>query len=1779
PASPLLLNFYGEFYGANGDYMRHVSLLQQAMRAVKSDLQRTIEITRIIADISSKNNPEKAIDVWKRILKKDPKNQEARSEIKKLYAHTEKWPALLDLYKDEEHTLPKEDHAGLIALLIKMADLVEAHMGVDAMVVNIYTGILKLDPDHTRAQDALIEKYSAMGRWKDVISRLQDKAEKTNEIDEKKRHLKAIADLWMERLSNPNKAAEPLEHILELDPTDREVIESLKTIYEARRNWKGLYDLRRKEIELIPEEERLEHLVELAKFAQQPLGNMKLAIDTWNRILEIDEYDLDALEALIYLYEREKRYPALVEVLRRQISMSTDEEALPLYEKAGSLLTDKMHAMGPLSMEIWRRVHELKPGHPKAMKILKDLYSENKKWEELEALFAERENWLGYIETLSHAADATTDPNESIELNFKVADTYAEKLGKPERAIKPYEKILKTDPENARAAEQLLPLYESSKKWKYAVQMYEILLNNSPGELEQQEWIEKLIQVNEEELRKPEEAFRWCGIAYRLDPADEANIERLERFAGASQSWEALADIYEESLAHLEGQDLFDACGRLARVYVDELTELERGEATWKRVIKEDERNEQALKGLAYILEIEEKWEDLNQILTQQIEISEDPLESLWAREKLANISEHQLGDRDHAVALYKEILEIDPAYMPALNALDALYENAEQWDLLATILDVKMELEEEPEKCAALNFRMGHLYFTNLKDLGRALDHFAAVLEHDPKRAGAIAFVREILDLDQGPVHGVRAAKLLLDFYEEEERWEDFSVALETIARFEENHTTQVENYRRLISITTKKVGDMSKGFALALALFKLEPSDEENRNKVRSLARLDGQLDTLKASYLEFIEEDRDGLKLTLAWEVALMEEEDNANLEEAEKYFLLVLEEDHLHEGAFLALERLFTTAERWENTRTLYENRISALTDSEQQKEMLLKLAMLNEERLTDIDAAIDAYRAVRQLEPGAPIAFDPLVRLYDVADRWEELADLYGTELQYHEAKSERVTLLYNQCDLFLHRLNKPEESVGLVQEILALESEHEPTRQLLLELLEITSTRQSVARILEELFESENNFEELIRMLEIKLEAAEDDLEAVDVLSKEGRILTEQMAEPEKAFQAWRRALSRDPSNLQVRTAIEQLAIVLNSYTDLVEVWKEAIAATDKEDPLVLLYLEKIALIYEKQLAEPQEAIVWYRKLLEAAKEEHDLQSKAALALINLYSSIGEWIEIIELHKRQLSWTDWDEERKNIYRKIANLQEDMLDAPEEAAQTYNDLLEEFPEDNEAIERLESIYSRIEKWAELVSVLTKKVELSLEPQMRISCLSRIAILREESLQDIEGASDAWSEILNEDPNNDEALRYLARLNEVLERWADVFEYVERELTLTTDPEEQRSLRYRLGYILQVHLEEPERAITYYETVLEEDPEHVKAKMALEAMLQGEESLALSAAAILETIYEVEDNWEKLTGLYVLKAGYSADPHEKVTLFMKIARIKESDLGEPIAAFGFYGQALKEASAEPELPEILVHMQRLAALEGRWEEMINIYKEVAEEIMDPTIQEQVFLTIADVARDELDDLQTSQKYYESVLENSPENGHALDALERVYEQTQNYEALLGIHLKRAEMALDDEEARFQALVNAATICKTNVKRPDEAIGHYNDILQFRPAESSIFRALEEILFDQESWEALIELYEHRIRYVEELGEAVEIRFNMGEIFMDFLEEHDRALEAFSAALGGDPSDDNTVTRLEKFLEIEEYAGVAAERLIPIYASRQAWSDLIKVISLQR
>ncbi len=402
--------------------------MEKSPRA-KSDSVRPIGVE--IAELAeAQQNPEKAIEAWKQLLRTDPSPEslaQARAALARLYRRTEKWNALLDLMKEDLERIPESDVAARVGKLHEVVEIYRDKLRLDVMVINTYNAILKLDPENRRATDELAAKFRALGRWNDLIAVLTKKAEAPAAPDgpgspgfvtdaERIELLREIANLWADRFGNHANAIRPLERILELSPGDVDALTRLKEIYTKRRQWRALVDVLVREASVLlgeggaPSRPR--------RPSSRPSGSATRGSRSRSTTASSPRRGRprspETLASLAALYDREKRWLALAEILHRQVAVAVGDpaggrgkEAIALLEKLGQIYVDRL-AAPQQAADVWQQVLDIEPAHARA-RALRELYANAGDFHGLERLYAR----LGQEEELVDALLAIADRLES----------------------------------------------------------------------------------------------------------------------------------------------------------------------------------------------------------------------------------------------------------------------------------------------------------------------------------------------------------------------------------------------------------------------------------------------------------------------------------------------------------------------------------------------------------------------------------------------------------------------------------------------------------------------------------------------------------------------------------------------------------------------------------------------------------------------------------------------------------------------------------------------------------------------------------------------------------------------------------------------------------------------------------------------------------------------------------------------------------------------------------------------------------------------------------------------------------------------------------------------------------------------------------------------------------------------------------------------------------------------------------------------------------------------
>lgn len=313
PGDAQVLAFYRALFADEASATQLMQVLMQAQRGA-SDPEQRFALAQERAALAEERlgSADRAIEVWRSVMREDGYDRRASEALERLYRDAGKWTALVDLLKEELDRIEggEEANEARIAKLLEIAELYRDRLNLDTMALATLQRILDIDPRHEPSLQALADTYATAGRFNDLLgvySRRIDAARAAGDAERQRELLLKVAEIWLEKLGNPQRALEPLGQVLELSPGDEGARVLLARIHEQRRDWRALIALRREELAERSGEEALALRIELARLAEERLGDRREAIAAWNEVLLHHGDDPTALDALARLYERESR--------------------------------------------------------------------------------------------------------------------------------------------------------------------------------------------------------------------------------------------------------------------------------------------------------------------------------------------------------------------------------------------------------------------------------------------------------------------------------------------------------------------------------------------------------------------------------------------------------------------------------------------------------------------------------------------------------------------------------------------------------------------------------------------------------------------------------------------------------------------------------------------------------------------------------------------------------------------------------------------------------------------------------------------------------------------------------------------------------------------------------------------------------------------------------------------------------------------------------------------------------------------------------------------------------------------------------------------------------------------------------------------------------------------------------------------------------------------------------------------------------------------------------
>ncbi|MDF2693599.1 MAG: domain protein putative component of TonB system, partial [Labilithrix sp.] len=699
---------------------------------------------------------------------------------------------------------------------------------------------------------ALADKQEANKRYNEYVKTLLQLAAIVPDADEKVSLFTKAAELYTGKFANQAEAVKAYEAVIAIDPENRSAIDYLRQMYEKRRDWEKLLGLERREAERLYGDERAQKFLEIAKLATERVKKPEVCIELWQQVLDSDPSNAEALGALGGLYERSKDFDKLVNVLEKQAEVTYDNgQKVQILTKLGTIYGDRLNN-DEGAVNAWRALLAIDPNDRKAQEALKKKYLALGRWDDLEVFYAESGKWDEFIRVLEQQEAKEAGSEAKIGMLFKIAELWADKKQKNDRAARAYEKVLELESQNLRAAEALIPIYSQAGNSKALANAIEVTLGHEEDAYAKLTLLREVAGLYEGKVKEPQKAFARYLSAFVLFPSDEQTTVDVERAAKATGQWQEVQGAYSTAIEQaIDSGDAGLAITlrlKLGRVLVEEMQQVDEALTVYRAVYDADSENAEALAALERLYRATSRYSDLLGIYEKRRELSTDHGEKKQISYEIAKLYETEVKDLDKAIDTYNGVLEDEPTDAHALKALDVLYGQLERWEPYVDTLRRRIELDVNEGELIDLKFRLGQTLEKFTGDPAGALENYREILFLDAQHSGA----REALEaLLQNADLRAEAAAILENIYEERGDWPKLLVALDILAESEGDSDKRVQLLRKVARVSSEMLNDHARAFKALASALREQPHHGETRAEIERIADMSSTWKALTELY----------------------------------------------------------------------------------------------------------------------------------------------------------------------------------------------------------------------------------------------------------------------------------------------------------------------------------------------------------------------------------------------------------------------------------------------------------------------------------------------------------------------------------------------------------------------------------------------------------------------------------------------------------------------------------------------------------------------------------------------------------------------------------------------------------------------------------------------------------------------------------------------------------------------------------------------------------------
>jgi tetratricopeptide (TPR) repeat protein len=1643
--------------------------------------------------------------------------------------------------------------------------------------------------DRESVQPELERLARETGSFEELAEIYEETASELDPSDPHQRVLLRRAAELREQLGETDDAVRVWRALLEIEPQDRQALDSLGKLYEKTQNARSLSEVYAKQAAIATDPAARHELLIKSAEAYESAGEDGPAIEAWKAAFVLKR-TVQALMALDQLYGRARRFQEQADVLDQLAVGTRDADTRKTFMLRRALLLEK-EGQQLEALKGFAAVLEISALDSGAIGGLERLMGLEAVRPEAARLLEPRYRALNDHRKLVEVLDVrltVADPTQRVTLLNEIAGL-REAMGQKPQAFAARVRAFTEIPSDPQGREELERLAADLGAFEELAAAYEDQLDRGSDDHLAEELWRRLAMLYGDRLERPDLAARAWNEVLSRDPKNVFVLDALARLHRKTSSFKELSVVMRRQLGletNLTAQ--INLLYELANLAEETLTDKGLAAQCYAEIIERKPEDTNAIRFLGRVLSETERYPELATLIGREVQLAETrgaTEEALELMVRLGRLKLTRLGDPRGALSQFQEVLRRKPAHAGAIGALEemARSDNPLKGEAAATLepvfagegehlklvqmLESRVEAEANPQERVSLLRKVAEVYSTQMANPEMAF-------------LAAARALRELPDDE-------RALELVLSLFGPADTHDEMMALLVEVSPRASVDSSRANLYRALARLQAQN-DEAEESVESWKRVLELSPTDPEALDQVGRLLGRQGRvpelIEILKRQLAVAEDTNR---RATLMFQIGVLQEEQLKDGVGALTTFRRLLELKPDEPAALERMDRLCEAQERWPELADILVRRLK-VTQGDVQLQLKYRLGLVRETKLLDKPGALDLYtellahdprhagalprmEALVAREPQNLPAVEVLLHAYRAAGDMAKLGHLIEARVSVSPDGFERKLLLIEMA-----AARDAQEEPELAYLALWRAFKEDPNDA-------------ELRRKMESAAEAAKTFDELVGAYEEELPRIADNVDAADVCLKMGQVLEQRLGEPDRAVLYYQKARELMPeAGVKALPALDRLYAQLDQPEAQAEVL-DALSNMVREPQEKISLLFRLGQLANERLDSPDRAAAAFERLLEL--DPKNLPSLRSLELLyDTAKAPDKLYKVLKAQRELVSGAD----RERILAKMAATSSDGLSDPNHSIDLYRELLSKNPRNEQAFAALDTQLERAKRFDELKELLEGKLKITIDPRELVRLNERMGRVLFVHLGKPEEAIAFFKAALERDARHRGALEALRDIFDTLGRKDDLVIVLRRLIPLQEDATGVKALRVRLAEVL-AQGGRREEALDAARRALEVEPhtipelEKVEAVfLQLKAWPDAVRALELKSTTYLEaedreaaitTLFKVVDLWreaankpesagsalEKILEIdpssrtayeQALKQYKQVNdwrayaqvmdrylPHlvtedEKVATLRELAKIQENKLGQKDVAFL---QTCRALQLHPQDPEIRDEVERLAEETGSYEELAAVYEEVADALPRGPLAERMYLVLARVHDTQLDDLPAAESALRKILEFDPTNEQALDALAAMFSRRGRDKEYV-VALEQKLEAAPSIEKRKEILREISRVFSERLNDSREAEQALQRALELEP-DASTLTTLVEIQRKQGDHNGVISTLLRMRDIAPTPEERSRIQVEVAQTYERDLGDDEAAIEGFRQALEFDPANLTALDSLEQ------------------------------------